>query len=86
VQPAERGYKLSEQTALLLAAESGVFRDCQVRDVGERAAALLEHLNLEAKSIMRSIDTTGKLSDTDKFDLKRIFERFAQGGAYATHQ
>jgi F-type H+-transporting ATPase subunit alpha len=77
VQPAERGYKLSEQTALLLAAESGVFRECPVREVGAMATALLEFLNLDAKSVMRSIDTTGKLSDTDKFDLTRLYERFA---------
>jgi len=80
VQAVERNYKLSEQVFLLLAASSGVFEHFERREVGETAARLLEFLIQNAGSIMRSIDTTGKLTDNDRYDLTRIFNTFVESG------
>jgi F-type H+-transporting ATPase subunit alpha len=78
VQAAERNYKLSEQTVLLLAASERVFENFERRDVGDAATRLLEYLTGNAGSVLRSIDTTGRLTDSDKFDLSRLFTRFIE--------
>ena len=77
IQPASRNYKLSEQIVLLLAATSGVFESFASQEMPTAITRLLEYLALNAGSILRSIDTTGKLSDSDRFDLTQLYERFA---------
>jgi len=79
IQPAALNYKLSEQVFLLFAAERGVFEGIDKHDVGDSARRLLQFLKENAGAIIRSIDTTGKLTDNDKFDLTRLFERFTGG-------
>jgi len=79
IQPAERRYSLSEQTFLLLAAQSGVFEKVDRHEVGATAARLLEYLGQNAASIGKSINTTGKMTDNDKYDLARLFEEFDIG-------
>jgi len=78
VQSTERNYKLSEQIFLLLAASSSVFGHYERREVSEAAVNLLRFLAENANSIMRSIDTTGRLTDSDRFDLTRLFARFIE--------
>ena len=78
VQPTERNYKLSEQVFLLLAASSGVFGRFAKRDVPEAAVKLLKYLSDNAGTITRSIDTTGRLTDSDKYDLAKLFTRFSE--------
>ena len=81
VQPTERNYKLSEQVFLLLAASGGVFANIERRNVPEAAAHLLQFLEQNAGSIIRSIDTTGRLTESDRYDLTRLFTRFIESGA-----
>jgi len=76
IQPAERRYKLSEQTFLLLAAQGGVFEKSDRKAVGEVAARLLDHLKQNAAPISRSIDSTGKITENDRYDLTRLFKQF----------
>ena len=78
IQPSEHIYKLSEQVALLLAADNGVFKNYALQDIAGCISGLLEFLSSNAGSIMRSIDTTGKLTDNDKLDLAKLFERFVK--------
>ena len=76
IQPADRNYKLSEQTVLFLAASEGVFEACKPGEVAASVAMLLDLLKLNANSVMRSIDMTGRLTDSDRFDLSRLFKQF----------
>jgi len=78
IQPANRNYRLSEQVFLLLAAQSGVFERYDRKGVIDAAGRLLLFLDQNAASIMRSIDSTGKLSDGDRYDLTRLFTRFGE--------
>jgi len=78
VQQVERNYSLSEQTALLLAASKGVFEHYEKRDVGDVASRLLQFLDQDSGSVMRSIDTTGKLTDNDRLDFAKAFDRFLE--------
>jgi F-type H+-transporting ATPase subunit alpha len=82
-QPAETTFSLSEQTALLFGYSAGVFADCPKDKVENKRVRLLEHLHSDADTIMRSIDSTGNLSENDKTDLRRSLDRFleAEGGA-----
>jgi F-type H+-transporting ATPase subunit alpha len=81
IQPVDRSYRLSEQVILLLAASGGMFANFEPRDMPDVVARLFRFLTLYAGSVIRSIDTTGKLTDSDKYDLTRLFERFvAEGG------
>ena len=81
VQPTALNYSLSEQVVLLLAASSGVFENCSPQDMPATVQSLLSFLSLNARSILRSIQTTGKLTESDRFDLKKVFDEFdAQGG------
>ena len=79
IQPAERRYRLSEQTFLLLAAQSKVFEKVERHEVGAAAARLLEYLGKNAATIGKSIDTTGKMTESDRYDLTRLFEEFDIG-------
>ena len=76
VQSAQRNYKCSEQVAMLLASSRGVFEHFDSRDVHAAADNLLDYLSMNARSILRDIDATGKLSGDDRVDLEQIFERF----------
>jgi len=86
IQPVALNYSLSEQIFLLLAAENSLFEHYEKRDVSAAAARLLRFLTQNAGAIGRSIDTTGRLTDNDKFDLPRLFEQFSaaeDGGLHA---
>ena len=76
IQPASRNYSLSEQVFMLLAADSGIFENYQRGEIIDAAARLLQFLNANAKSVMKSIDITGKLTDGDRSDLARLFAQF----------
>jgi F-type H+-transporting ATPase subunit alpha len=76
IQPANRSYRLSEQVFLLLAAQGGVFERFDSKDVPNAAGRLLSFLNGQAGPIIRSIDATGRLTDGDKYDLTRLFNKF----------
>ena len=76
IQPADRNYSLSEQVFLLLAADSGVFENYQRGEITEVAIRLLQFLNENGKTVMKSIDITGKLTDGDRSDLARLFTQF----------
>ena len=76
IQPAAQNYKLSEQVILLLAASSGMFEHFERNEVNDAAARLLQYLKQQASTIIRSIDTTGRLTDNDKFDLTKLFSKF----------
>ena len=69
-------FRLSDQVALLFAVSSGVFKNCVKRDVDSIRATLLDYLHTNIPSVMNSINATGALSEDDKADLRRIFERF----------
>ena len=77
VQPSDRNYLLSEQVFLLFAASNGVFERFERRGVVGAASRLLEFLARHGASVRRSIDATGRLTDSDRFDLIKLFERFA---------
>ena len=76
IQPVARTYRLSEQVFLLLAAQNGMFEHFAKNEISEAAVLLLQYLRQNAAAIIRSIDTTGRLTDNDRFDLARLFERF----------
>jgi len=81
VQPAELNYSLSEQVVLLLAASGGFLEGFNPNDMPSSIKSLLAYLTSNAKSVLRSIQTTGKLSDSDRYDMNKAFEQFvAQGG------
>jgi F-type H+-transporting ATPase subunit alpha len=77
-QKQDQLFSLSEQTAILLGVSSGVFKKFEKRDVDGARTALLQYLHENAEAVMNSIDTTGKLSDEDRADLLRHFEKFAE--------
>ena len=76
IQPSEQVYKLSEQVALLLAASSGVFESFEPSEMQRVIPELLAYLTENGNSIIRSIDTTGTISESDKFDLAKLFKQF----------
>ena len=78
VQSADRIYKLSEQVALLLAASGGLFESFEPRDMPRIITLLLAYFKENAASIIRSIDTTGKISESDRYDMTGLFARFAE--------
>jgi F0F1-type ATP synthase alpha subunit len=79
VQPSERNYKLSEQVVLLLAAESGLFDNFELSEIGSASAGLLLFVSENAESIMREIENSGKLLRNSKSELKQLFDRFVAG-------
>ena len=86
IQPSERNYLLSEQVFLLFAASNRVFEHFERRDVSDAASRLLQYLAQLCGSVMRSIDATGRLTDSDRFDLKRSFDRFIEENENAKDQ
>ncbi|MCL2125148.1 MAG: F0F1 ATP synthase subunit alpha [Oscillospiraceae bacterium] len=76
IQPTERNYKLSEQVVLLLAASEGVFSGFGSHEVTSVLSRLIDFLSLHAAGVIRSIDTTGKLTDSDRSDFSRLFAQF----------
>jgi F-type H+-transporting ATPase subunit alpha len=76
-QKQDQIFSLAEQAAILLASQNGVFTRFDKRDVDSARTALLKYLHENAEPVMNSINATGKLSDTDRADLIRWFERFA---------
>ena len=83
VQPAQLNYKLSEQAALLFAASSGIFEKFTPDEMQSIIPELLEFLRLGAEQTLRSIDTTGAISESDKSDLLKLFNAFAAKGGNA---
>jgi len=79
IQAADCTYKLSEQVALLLAASSGVFEHFQPRSMQGVISDLLDYFTEHASAIKRSIDTTGKISESDRYDLEKMFAQFIEG-------
>ena len=77
-QPAEQLFSLSEEVVILLAASNSVFENFERADIAEAKSRLLEYMRSNAASIMRTLDSTGKLQDADKSDLMRHFKRFIQ--------
>jgi F-type H+/Na+-transporting ATPase subunit alpha len=75
-QKQDQLFSLSEQTAVLLAVSNGVFKPYDKRDIDGVRKALLTFLHENAEAVMTSIDTSGKLSDEDKTDMLRAFDRF----------
>ena len=76
IQPSQRNYRLSEQVALLFAASAGILESFDPQNMQAVVNEMLTFLETNADTIMRSIDTTGKISESDKVDLSRLFERF----------
>jgi F-type H+-transporting ATPase subunit alpha len=75
-QPAERLLTLAEQVCILLAATSGVFSHNDRHEVDEKAQELLRYLHENAGSILINIDSTGQLSEEDKYDLLHYFDKY----------
>jgi F-type H+-transporting ATPase subunit alpha len=69
-------FPLSEQVAVLLAMTNGVFKDVDKKEIDETRKKLLVYLRKNAAELMDRIEKTGKLSDEDKEDLKKIFQQF----------
>ncbi|MCL2152693.1 MAG: F0F1 ATP synthase subunit alpha [Oscillospiraceae bacterium] len=86
VQPVAQNYRLSDQVFLLLAAENNLFERYSQHDVRAAAARLLQFLETNASVIVRSVNTTGRLTENDRFDLLGLFGRFSDedGGGDAT--
>jgi F-type H+-transporting ATPase subunit alpha len=78
VQSADRTYRLSEQVVMLLAASAGVFEHFEPRGMPDAITSLLDYLTEYASTIRRSIDTTGKISESDRYDLERMFAQFIE--------
>ena len=76
-QPQDQLFSLSEQVAILLASSNGVFTLFEKRHMDSARTALLSFLHSNFGETMKSIDTSGKLSDENKTELLRAFERFA---------
>ena len=87
IQSAARNYKLSEQVVVLLAAAGGIFEHFSPQDMPAAINDLFEFMSMNAGSIQRSIDTTCKLTESDRFDLAKLFERFVEesGDQHAEH-
>ena len=83
VQPVERNYKLSEQVALLYAASTGFFEKLDPLDIAASIKDLLDFLSENSGMVMRGIETTGKLTDSDRFDLTGSLKQFAAQRGYS---
>ena len=73
-------FSLSEQVSLFFAVSKGLFNGRSKHDIDGVRTALLQYLHTNAPSVLKSIDTTGALTEDDKTDLLRMFERFAESG------
>ena len=69
-------YALSEQVAILIAFSAELFQGLALHKVGQVKAALCEYLWHNALGAMRSIDSTGELTDADRQELQRSVESF----------
>jgi F-type H+-transporting ATPase subunit alpha len=79
-QKQDQLFSLSEQVSLFFAVSNGVFKDCSKHNIDSVRTALLQYLRVNAPSVMNSIDATGTLTEEDKADLLRVFERFEESG------
>jgi F-type H+-transporting ATPase subunit alpha len=81
-QPADLIFSLSEQTAILLAYSDDVFAGFERGDIDAARARLLAYLWDNADRLMRGIDITGALTESDSAQLRCHFERFvaSEGG------
>lgn len=84
-QPADELLPLSSQVVILLAFSQGFFSDMPRAKVDGAEKRLLAYLRKNAAGILRSIDTSGKLSEDDRIDLTRRFELFRQQAGGETH-
>ena len=78
VQAADRNYRLSEQITLLFAASRGVFENFEPRDMPIIIPRLLAYFREHAAAVMRSIETTGRLSENDKYDMAGLYSVFVE--------
>ena len=76
VQASDRNYKLSEQVTLLLAASGGIFENFEPKDMPQVIALLLAYFREHGAAIIRSIDSTGKITESDRYDMQRLFSLF----------
>jgi F-type H+-transporting ATPase subunit alpha len=79
-QKQDQLFSLSDQTAILFAVSNGVFKLGNKHDIDRVRTALLKYLHSNVPSVMNSINATGTLTEDDKADLLRVFERFAAEG------
>jgi len=77
-QPVEEMLPLSEQVALLLACETGLFRGFEVGEARAVKAKLLRYLSESAGSLMNDIQATKKLSDEVRAGLLARFDLFLE--------
>jgi F-type H+-transporting ATPase subunit alpha len=75
-QKQDQLFPLSEQVAVLLAMTDGVFKNVGRKEIDETRKKLLGYLREKAAKVMDRIEKTGRLSDEDKEELKKIFQQF----------
>ncbi len=78
-QPKERIYRLSEQTALLLALQGDALRQVAVADVGAFTAQLLDFLRTRHGDLMAAVDSGKELPDSLAASLRQAVADFAAG-------
>ena len=76
-QPRQVILKLSAQVALLLAYGSNLLKDIPAKSIGDFETRLLEHLYDSCANVMRTIDTSKRLSPTGKRTLTAAISAFA---------
>ena len=76
-QPRQVILKLSAQVALLLAYGGNLLKDIPAKSIGDFETRLLEHLYDSCANVMRTIDTSKRLSPTGKRTLTSAISAFA---------
>ncbi len=76
-QPRQVILKLSAQVALLLAYGGNLLKDIPAKSIGGFETRLLEHLYDSCANVMRTIDTSKRLSPTGKRTLTAAISAFA---------
>ena len=76
-QPRQVILKLSAQVALLLAYGGNLLKDIPAKSIGDFETRLLEHLYDSCANVMRTIDTSKRLSPTGKRTLTAAISAFA---------
>ena len=76
-QPRQVILKLSAQVALLLAYGGNLLQDIPAKSIGDFETRLLEHLYDSCANVMRTIDTSKRLSPTGKRTLTAAISAFA---------
>ena len=76
-QPRQVILKLSAQVALLLAYGGNLLKDIPAKSIGDFETRLLEHLYDSCANVMRTIDTSKRLSPTGRRTLTTAIAAFA---------